>query len=467
MSPTFPPTKWVTAPIACRVPAPPSEGKTPTSSAPRPARTSSTWATRAARPRSAGPSSSAPPMISAPWRTNDRFISVCAGEIAVPRSLMTSSTREYDPGQRSWATVSTTKNWRVSSQSSAPSRSRFAVTPSWSQAGRTGPGEDDGVLRRGEPRRVAAGRHPDHLGRAEHRVRDQLRPRHRLGQAREPDGHRTVPGLAGEHAERVHAGVVAAAAPEQAGLAGRHEIEPVGGANAAGQFADLHLAGRLEHPAGDVVAGQACHGFQASQPAPARRADEHGDVPPDPLPEGHRAGERGFRRASLAIFLAGVAVFAMLYETQVLLPELAQSFGVSSAAWTRAVSGATAGLAVGLLVLGPLSDRRGRTGILHAGLAASAVLGVLLVVAPTWPLLLVLRVLQGFALAGLPAVGVAYLREELPASTSARAIGLFVSGNAIGGLTGRLLGGLLAELGGWGAAAGGVAGLGGAGAGGG
>ncbi|WP_448623639.1 MFS transporter [Geodermatophilus sp. URMC 64] len=187
---------------------------------------------------------------------------------------------------------------------------------------------------------------------------------------------------------------------------------------------------------------------------------DSGTVGAEALPEGHRAGERGFRRASLAIFLAGVAVFAMLYETQVLLPELARSFGVSSAAATLSVSGATAGLAVGLLVLGPLSDRRGRTGILHVCLAASAGLGVLLVAAPTWPVLLVLRVLQGFALAGLPAVAVAYLREELHASVGARAIGLFVSGNAIGGLTGRLLGGLLVDVGGWRTALAGVAALG-------
>src|SRR4051794_32526545 len=182
-----------------------------------------------------------------------------------------------------------------------------------------------------------------------------------------------------------------------------------------------------------------------------------GSVPADPFPQGYRAGEPGFRRASLAIFLAGVAVFAMLYETQVLLPELARSFGVSSAAATLSVSCATAGLAVGLLVLGPLSDRRGRPAILPPGLVAATVLAALLIVVPTWPLLLGLRVLQGFALAGLPAVGVAYLREGLDASVSARAIGLFVSGNAIGGLTGRLLGGLLVDLGGWRAAMAGIA----------
>jgi len=175
------------------------------------------------------------------------------------------------------------------------------------------------------------------------------------------------------------------------------------------------------------------------------------------LPVGHRAGDPGLRRASLAVFLAGVAVFAMLYEPQALLPELSRSFTVSPAASTLAISVSTAALAVGLLVLGPLSDRRDRTTILHVCLGAATLLAVLIALAPTWELLLVLRGLQGFALAGLPAVAVAYLREELHASVSSRAIGLFVGGNAIGGLTGRLLGGFLTDLGGWRAAMGGVA----------
>jgi len=104
-----------------------------------------------------------------------------------------------------------------------------------------------------------------------------------------------------------------------------------------------------------------------------------------PQLDGHRAGERGFRRASLAIFLSGIAVFAMLYVPQVLLPELSRAFRVSSAAATLAVSVATAGLAVGLLVLGPVSDRRGRTAILHASLAISSVLAVVLARTGSFP----------------------------------------------------------------------------------
>jgi YNFM family putative membrane transporter len=173
--------------------------------------------------------------------------------------------------------------------------------------------------------------------------------------------------------------------------------------------------------------------------------------------QGHQVGEPGFRRAATAVFLAGVAVFVTLYAPQALLPELSRSFGISPASSTLAISISTGALAVGLLVLGPLSDRRGRTGILHASLAAAAVLAVLMPLAPAWWVLLVLRGLQGFALAGLPAVAVAYLREELHPAVSSRAIGLYVSGTAIGGLSGRLLSGFLTELGGWRAALSGTA----------
>jgi MFS transporter, YNFM family, putative membrane transport protein len=174
---------------------------------------------------------------------------------------------------------------------------------------------------------------------------------------------------------------------------------------------------------------------------------------------GYRVGEPGFRRAAAGVFLAGVAVFATLYAPQPLLPELARAFGVSPASSTLAVSITTGALAVGLLVLGPVSDRRGRTGILHASLAGAAVLAVLIALAPAWWVLLGLRGLQGFALAGLPAVAVAYLREELHPAVSSRIVGLYVSGTAIGGLTGRVLSGFLTEIGGWRAALGGVAAL--------
>ena len=178
------------------------------------------------------------------------------------------------------------------------------------------------------------------------------------------------------------------------------------------------------------------------------------------LPAPYVSGDPGLRRAGAALFLAGVAVFALLYSTQPLLPELSEDFDVSPAAATLTVSLTTLTLALGLLVAGPFSERYGRTRLVHASLAGATVLGLLCALAPTWELLLTCRALQGFALAGLPAVGVAYLREELHESASGQATGLYIGGNAIGGMAGRLLAGGLDSLGGWRVAVGGIAGLG-------
>lgn len=154
-----------------------------------------------------------------------------------------------------------------------------------------------------------------------------------------------------------------------------------------------------------------------------------------------------------------MAVFASLYATQPLLPELARSFAVTPAQSGLSVSLTTLGLAVGLLVAGPASERFGRTRLVHLSLFAAAVLGLLCAVAPSWSLLLTGRTLQGFALAGLPAVGVAYLNEELHPEVAGRAIGLYIGGNALGGMLGRLVAGVLDDLGGWRLAVGGIGGV--------
>lgn len=165
--------------------------------------------------------------------------------------------------------------------------------------------------------------------------------------------------------------------------------------------------------------------------------------------EGFRPGDPAFRRASIALLLAGIATFALLYSTQPLLPALALAFDVSPAQSSLSLSVATLALAVGLLVTGPVSEVLGRRVIMLGSLFGSAAAGLVCAVAPTWEILLVARAVEGFVLAGLPAVGVAYLREEVHPSAAGRAIGLYIGGNAIGGLSGRLICSALTEIGGW------------------
>ncbi|MFF5083185.1 MFS transporter [Actinoplanes sp. NPDC000266] len=159
----------------------------------------------------------------------------------------------------------------------------------------------------------------------------------------------------------------------------------------------------------------------------------------------YRAGTPGYRRICLALFAAGVATFALLYSTQALLPDLAGAFDVTPAQSSWSLSLATVGLGVALLITGPLSEKVGRTRLIHLSLALSAVVGLACAVAPSWHVLLVLRLLQGVTLAGLPAVATAYLREELHADTHARAAGLYIGGTALGGMAGRLVTGSVAE----------------------
>ena len=155
------------------------------------------------------------------------------------------------------------------------------------------------------------------------------------------------------------------------------------------------------------------------------------------------------RRVLVALFAAGLATFALIYAPQALLPELSVAFGVSAAQSSLALSTTMLALAAGLLVAGTLSDLVGRTPLIHASLAASAVVAGLCALAPSWHALLALRLIEGVLLAGLPAVATAYLREELPAAVHGRAAGLYIGGTALGGMVGRLLPGGTAELLGW------------------
>ncbi|MGX1271975.1 YNFM family putative membrane transporter [Streptomyces phaeoluteigriseus] len=160
-------------------------------------------------------------------------------------------------------------------------------------------------------------------------------------------------------------------------------------------------------------------------------------------------GGPGYRRMSFALFLAGVATFALLYSTQALLPLISGEFGVaaSDASWT--VAAATGGLALFVLPMSALSERYGRRTVMTGSLAVAVSLGLLVPFAPSLGSLVVLRGLQGAALAGLPASATAYLAEEVRPRALVTAIGLFVAGNSVGGMSGRVITGWVAQEWGW------------------
>ncbi|GJE18109.1 MFS transporter [Methylobacterium marchantiae] len=161
------------------------------------------------------------------------------------------------------------------------------------------------------------------------------------------------------------------------------------------------------------------------------------------------AGTPIFRRTTLALFAAGFSTFAVLYGVQPLMPVFADQFHVSPAESSLSLSLPCAMLALALLVVSPLSEVWGRKPIMVASLFASAILTLIAVIVPSWHGFLALRALTGLAASGLPAVAMAYLSEEMDGRAIGLSMGLLIGGNAMGGMVGRLLAGIITDHASW------------------
>jgi len=161
------------------------------------------------------------------------------------------------------------------------------------------------------------------------------------------------------------------------------------------------------------------------------------------------AGTPAFRRTTLALAAAGFSTFAVLYGVQPLLPVFADEFHVSPAESSLALSLPCAMLALALLVVSPLSEVWGRRPVMVASLFASAALTIVAVLVPSWHGFLALRALTGLAASGLPAVAMAYLSEEMHGRAIGLSMGLLIGGNALGGMIGRLIAGIIADHASW------------------
>lgn len=162
-----------------------------------------------------------------------------------------------------------------------------------------------------------------------------------------------------------------------------------------------------------------------------------------------RRGTPAFARANVGVAAAGFATFALLYCVQPLMPVFTAEFGIPASTSSLSLSLATGALAPMLIVASSLSEAWGRRGIMACSIAASAVLTVAGGLAGSFDALLAFRALAGVAMSGVPAVAMAYLGEEVEAASLGVSVGLVVGGNAVGGLTGRVVAGVLADLVSW------------------
>ncbi|OEY04550.1 hypothetical protein A0K93_06785 [Corynebacterium sp. BCW_4722] len=160
-------------------------------------------------------------------------------------------------------------------------------------------------------------------------------------------------------------------------------------------------------------------------------------------------GSVEYRRATLAMLAVGLAIFNTLYATQALLPVLTRELGITPSTAALTVSAATGALALCVVPASILSEKYGRGRVLVVSAIAATFLGLLLPLAHNAAQLIALRAVQGAMIAGTPAVAMTWLSEELDAKDLPGAMGLYIAGNTIGGLTGRLIPAFLLEVTTW------------------
>ena len=149
-------------------------------------------------------------------------------------------------------------------------------------------------------------------------------------------------------------------------------------------------------------------------------------------------------------FLVGAAgMFATMYSTQAVLPEIGRDFGVSPSQAGLTISIVVGAIAVGAWFWGPFSDRVGRRRamVLASALLVAPTIGAGL--APTFGALLAFRALQGLCMPGLLIVGVPYVVEAFTPRLGGRAMGNYVAALVAGGLIGRVGVALVAQWAGW------------------
>ena len=164
---------------------------------------------------------------------------------------------------------------------------------------------------------------------------------------------------------------------------------------------------------------------------------------------GHLPASREYRRILVGLGAAGVATFAQLYSPQGLLPTLARGLRVSPAERPPVRLARHPRCRARRPAVVMVADRVGRLRAMQVAIIASTVLGVLVALAPTIEVLLALRLVEGMALGGLPALAVTYLHDEVHERHTAAAAAAYISGTTVGGAAGRLIAGPLAGLVGW------------------
>ncbi|MCM3585815.1 MFS transporter [Mesobacillus maritimus] len=161
---------------------------------------------------------------------------------------------------------------------------------------------------------------------------------------------------------------------------------------------------------------------------------------------GIQPGTSSYKQAKFALFIAGLVPFMLIYTVQPTLPLFADEFNVSAPVASLTLSFTTGLLAVTLLVAGSFSEKIGMKKMMVLSMIMTSIFAVLSSFSPNFITLLLFRTFLGVVVAGVPSIAMAYIGKTFHPLHTAMIMGFYISGSSIGGMSGRLLTGLLTDL---------------------
>src|SRR5262245_43149630 len=151
----------------------------------------------------------------------------------------------------------------------------------------------------------------------------------------------------------------------------------------------------------------------------------------------------------LAAGIAGYCAFINLYSPQSILPLLSTEFGAGAAEISTIITVSTLAVALTAPFTGTVADVLGRKRVIVAAMFVLVIPTVMVSLSTSLSALIFWRAVQGLVLPPIFAVMVAYIGDELPRHEATTVAGIYSSGSSLGGFSGRLFVGLLADLISW------------------
>src|SRR5690554_3098718 len=142
-------------------------------------------------------------------------------------------------------------------------------------------------------------------------------------------------------------------------------------------------------------------------------------------------------RTFYLIAAAGFASMMGMRICDALLPDMAESFQVSTGTAASSISFFVIAYGVLQLIYGPLGDRYGKQRVITAAVIASALINCALVFAPSMAALAGMRAIAGAATAGIIPLSMALVGDSVPYSERQHVLARFLIATIMGMISGQ------------------------------